>query len=387
MAVDRLERMGERPLWAVAILAVAVAGGCATQRGAVSSGDVVVSATFGSDGRLWRAYPRAGRLYVDHSDDHAQSFSAPVAVSPRGQRVLATPEDRPQVAVSAQGRVYVSYAADQPRHWVSYLGVSDDGGERFAPPVALSDRIGEGLDSMDRLALSPTGVPFLLWYEASRDHDQAVLYMRVWGTDPTASSIKVYEGLCACCRMAVDFDAQGQPVILARFVYPGSVRDHGMMRLGTDGARGPPWRVTDDGWRIAACPEHGPALSIAGDGRYHVAWFTQGARRKGLFYAYSNDAGGHYSEPLPVGTPRALAGHPQVRALGERVVLVWQEYDGAKTRILAMQSEDRGVTWSAPTGLAASKSASDYPFLVSDGQALYLSWNSLDNGYLLVRID
>jgi hypothetical protein len=29
----------------------------------------------------------------------------------------------------------------------------------------------------------------------------------------------------------------------------------------------------------------------------------------------------------------------------------------------------------------------DFPFLLTDGQAIFLSWNSQDKGYRLIRID
>ena len=51
-------------------------------------------------------------------------------------------------------------------------------------------------------------------------------------------------------------------------------------------------RVSNDDWQISACPHHGPSLSISPAGTYHVAWYTNGKARKGLFYARSDDEGG-----------------------------------------------------------------------------------------------
>ena len=69
------------------------------------------------------------------------------------------------------------------------------------------------------------------------------------------------DGTCECCRLAAARDPAGGLVVLSRMVYPGGIRDFGLIR---DGATGPATtsRLTDDDWQIDACPENGGALSI-----------------------------------------------------------------------------------------------------------------------------
>ena len=115
----------------------------------------------------------------------------------------------------------------------------------------------------------------------------------------------------------------GQPVLFRRMIYPGGVRDHGLLKRDSQGK----WhakRTTFDDWQINACPEHGPALAISPQGRYHIAWFTQGKARQGLFYAHSDDQGAHFSAALPFGERTALASHPALMTVGQRVVMVWR---------------------------------------------------------------
>ena len=64
---------------------------------------------------------------------------------------------------------------------------------------------------------------------------------------------------------------------------------------------GPVRRVSADEWKIEACPHHGPSIAILPDGSYHVAWFTDGSARKGLFYARADNG------DTPFGAPRALS--------------------------------------------------------------------------------
>ena len=71
-------------------------------------------------------------------------------------------------------------------------------------------------------------------------------------------------------------------------------------------------RVSKDDWQIAACPHHGPSLSISAAGAYHVTWYTNGKARKGLFYARSQDEGRTFSEPLAIGRAGSQS-HPAIR--------------------------------------------------------------------------
>jgi hypothetical protein len=349
----------------------------------------VVTATFGPDGRLWRLTPTAEYVYVDFSTDHGVSFSSPVAVNSEPQRIKAQPEDRPSLAVDRRGRVLVIYFADGPQPWTTYFSLSSDGGKHFSPSVPVSDHADTAKHYQDLLAVGPDGKIYVFWHD---ERDKAAtgkvsLYYTL-SSEPISGQFpnhQVVDSICDCCRTALDFDVSGTPVLFKRMVYPGSIRDHGLLTL-TAGGTWTSRRVTNDDWQIDACPEHGPTLSIADDGRYHIAWFTQGRQRQGLFYAHSDDAGSNFSQPMSFGEIKALAGHASVLSLGQRVLLVWKEFDGKKTRIRMLQSPDRGNSWAPPRTLAESASASDHPFLLDDGETVFLSWNSKDHGYKLLPI-
>jgi hypothetical protein len=296
--------------------------------------------------------------------------------------------------VDRLGRIFVVYYADDPHPVATYYSYSLDDGQHFNTPRLLSDQRPEVEYSMDMLVSDPSGRLYLFWYE-NRGKDRwaeeqgASLYYTSMDQPEqlTITNHKIKDAMCECCRLAVDFDTDSLPVLFARFIFPDSIRDHGMLKMTLDGTPGSSWRVTYDDWQLEACPEHGPALSIAGDGRYHITWFTLGQREQGLFYAYSDDQGKHFSPPMPFGAKQSLAQHADVLALDRRVVLVWKEFDGEKTRTMAMQSHDRSSTWSSASVIAESDSDSDYPFLMTDGKAIFLSWNTQDHGYRLIPIE
>jgi len=351
-----------------------------------------VSAAFGPDRRLWRIVPTTDHVYVDFSSDYGKTFSPPVPVNVERVPIRTQSEYRPQIAVDPAGRVYVAYPAFGLQPWTTYLSVSENRGQHFSMPEPLSDKARTANSFQAVLAIGPKGDLHAFWHDEREGADEArgndIFHTALDAKGKTLqSNQKIVDGVCSCCRLAVDFDTDGRPVLITRFIYPGNVRDHGLLKPQDDRAEWTAVRATDDDWKIEACPVHGPALSVGRDGRYHIAWFTQGNKRQGLFYAHSDDQGRRFSEPVALGDSKQLPGHPDVLAMGERVVLAWNEFDGRKNRVMVKQSGDGGNTWSEAIATAESDSDADFPFLLTDGQAIFLSWNSQNKGYRLIRID
>ncbi|MFZ2541060.1 MAG: sialidase family protein, partial [Gallionella sp.] len=197
------------------------------------------------------------------------------------------------------------------------------------------------------------------------------------------ANIKAAEHTCECCRVAMAVDTDGYPVIAWRHIFDTNIRDHALVKL--DGKM-KPVRLGNENWNIAACPHHGPSLSIAADGVYHATWFSNAPQLRGLFYAYSTDHGKTFSSPLNFGNLEAQPAHPYVLSLGTRIYLVWKEFDGESTSILGRSSSDGGKSWTMPIKLASTSDTSDSPMLVSDSNHVYLSWNTLKEGYRLIEI-
>lgn len=343
-----------------------------------------VAVHFAPDGRLWRLRLDDAHLYVDSSADLGNHYTPPVRVNAHPLPLRATAEDRPGIIADGKGRVVVSFAADVPRPWTTHVAISTDGGHTFAAPQTVNDGAASARNFQHLMALGPDGRVHRYWHGLRpRQEDDSITDL--YHAELPGSAERIAGDLCACCRHALDFDPGGRPVLLARMVYPGQIRDHGLIEPGPASS----WstrRITHDLWQIDACPEHGPALSIGEDGRQHYAWFTQGSVRQGLYYAHSDDDGRQVSSPLPFGNAHALAGHPQVLRAGTRVVLAWQEYDGKTTTIWTQTSPDRGETWSAPSPAVSGAGRADYPFLLRRGEEIFLSWNTNQIGHRLIRI-
>ena len=355
-------------------------------------GGQIVTAAFGPDKRLWRIVPEKKHVYVDYSTDLGKTFSAPVLINKESQLIKVSGENRPAIAVDRSGRITVVYAAEGAQPVTLYFSVSTNNGQSFSTPSPLSDKASEANSFQGRLILNPSGQTYVFWHDERNRTDwrkpgNTIYYTTINGQSGlNFVAQKLSDNLCECCHIAAAFDIDGQAILFARFIYPGGIRDHGLIRASADGKEPFSSRVTFDQWNIEACPEQGPAISISDDGRYHIAWFTQGSVRQGLFYAFSSDRGQHFSNPLSFGDSEKLPSHPDIMALEKHIILTWTEFDGVKTQLMVMQSNDGGQTWSQPKSIAEATAETDYPFLLSNNQGIFVSWNSKAEGYRLIPL-
>ena len=355
------------------------------------AGGLFVSAAFGPDGRLWRVVPEKQHVYVDYSTDLGKTFSVPVAVNTEDQRIKVSGENRPGIAVDRSGRIYVVYPAESNQPVTVFFSMSADNGHSFSTPSPLSGATSEANSFQGRLALNPSGQAYVFWHDERSRTDwrqlgNAIYYSTIDNRGTPTAARQLSDTLCDCCRIAAAFDGGGQPVLFARFIYPGGIRDHGLIKVPAEGNKPIAWRVTFDQWNIEACPDHGPAIAIS-DNTYHIAWFTQGNARQGLFYAYSTDQGQHFSNPLPFGAAGKLPSHPDVMAKGKHITLTWTEFDGSKSQLMVMQSHDGAQTWLPAKSVAESTAEIDFPFLLSKNGDIFVSWNSKNEGYRLIPVN
>ena len=365
-------------------------------REALSKPPLAVTTAFDENGRLWQAHIRDRHLYVSHSDDRGKSFSRPIMVNPEPEHIAGDGENRPKI-VARNRTVYVSYTQALEKPMAGYIRFSRsvDGGNTFSRPVTINDDLEVISHRFEAMGVNERGRVFLAWLD-KRDLQAAgkqgkkyagvAVYYAV-SDDGGASfrpNIKVADHSCECCRVAMAMDVDGTPVILWRHIFGKNTRDHALLRL--DG-RSALVRASEDGWEIDACPHHGPSLSIADDGVYHLAWYTGAEGRAGLYYRRSRDHGKTFTAPIPFGNRNAQPARPQVLSLGTRVFLAWKEFDGTGTAVRWMRSSDGGATWSAPATVATAAGASDHPLLASDGVRAYLSWYAAKEGHRLIELE
>jgi hypothetical protein len=357
-----------------------------------------VTPAFSQDGTLWLAWMAGGHVSVASSWDGGHSFSAPVQVTREPLSLDWGPDARPKIALDRHGGIAVAFSIFRDKAFNGQVLTtrSNDGGKSFAPlrPITPNNES----QRFEAVAFDRSGILFAAWLdkrnrvparEAAQKYDGAGLFFATSkdGGATYSDARLAADNTCECCRLGLAFDPSDHPVVLFRNIFEGGVRDHAIMTFADAATSGELHRVSRDDWEIAACPHHGPSLSISAAGTYHVAWYTNGKARKGLFYAHSRDGGKTFSEPLPIGQPGKNPSRPQIIAGPHGTAMVWKEFDGEKTTINLMTSVDDGVSWSPPRVISSTTDASDHPLLVSDGRRSYLSWMTKADGYRFQPIE
>lgn len=350
---------------------------------------LAVNVAFDGRGRLWRVRAGSDGIWVDHSDDRGASFAGAVRAS--AEVPAADGELAPEIALAPDGTVVVAYTLPGPPGTFAghiRFARSSDGGASFAPPETVNDNREAITHRFQSLILDAQGIAHLVWIdkrdgEAARrrgvEYRGAAIYAaRADAKGRIGANARVAEHSCECCRIATAPDADGVPVAFWRHVFADGSRDHALARLDGSAAV----RATFEGWRIDACPHHGPALAIGPDRTRHLAWFTGARGEARVLYQAQDAAGGPLAPPRRLGGDQA--GYPALLATGRVVVVAWKEFDGHATRIYAERSRDGGRSFEAARALASSDGPSDRPRLAAEGERIYLSWNTQNEGYRLI---
>ena len=351
---------------------------------------------FTADGKLLLAWTASGVVSVAQSMDGGKSFSPAVKIAEHGKALDTGSDARPQIVSDSKGNVFLAYAFFKDSQWNAQINSvrSNDAGNTFTAPQSLvqdgsSQRFPSALLKSDdsifiswidkRLvaAAKQKGAPRLggsIAYSTSYDGG------KTFQTEKFAN-----ESSCECCRIGASLDPKNQAVIAYRAIFPGGIRDQATQLITAKGAE-PIRRVADDDWKTDACPHHGPSIAVSGSGKFHVAWFTQGTKRAGVFYANSSNQGISYSNPVRIGAEGSNVARPYLLAIDRQVWLVWKEFDGTASSVYLKHSQDDGVSWSEPKVLAKTTAYSDHPLLLRQEQTVYLSWLTRADGYQLLKV-
>ena len=351
---------------------------------------------FTADSKLLLAWTANGVVSVAQSTDLGKSFTPAVSIAEHGKALDTGSDARPQIVSDSKGNIFLAYAFFKDSQWNAQINTarSSDGGKTFGTPESLvRDSSSQRFPSM--LLKSDDSI-FISWIDkrlvaAAKEKGRprlggSIAYSTSRDGGKTFQTEKfANESSCECCRIWVSLDPSNQPVIAYRTIFPGGIRDQATQLIDSKGTE-PIRRVADDNWKTDACPHHGPSIAVSGSGKFHVAWFTQGTKRAGVFYANSSNQGLTYSTPVRVGAEGANISRPYLLAIDRQVWLVWKEFDGSTTSVYLKHSQDDGASWSESRVLAKTAAYSDHPLLLRQDQAVYLSWLTRADGYQLIKV-
>ncbi len=359
-----------------------------------------ISSVFDKQGRLWSAWTNGNFLYVNHSDDMGATFSQAVKVNVIAEKISAGHEHRPKIKVSNKGVVFLSWTRKLNKLFTGNIRFSKsiDKGKSFSAPITVNDKKETSSHRFDALGVNKRGDIYISWLDkrdsqkairAGKKYNGAAAYYAV-STDQGNSfskNRKIADNSCECCRMALDFDVKGFPVIAWRNIYGENIRDHSIVNFKNRFEVNKPNRLSNDNWKINGCPHHGPSLSISNKNIYHAVWFNDAIKKHGIFYANSHDAGESFSKPLPIGRYENNASNADIVTFHNAVYIVWQEYTQSTYQLFGMKSEDNGISWNKAKHISTSLKKSDYPFLLIDNQQVYVSWHIPGRAYHLISVD
>jgi len=342
------------------------------------------SATVDAAGNLWAVVKDAGHIAVHRSADAGRTWSAPKRVTSAPEATDSGGDARPKIAAGPGGEVYVTWTRPLGRPYAGEIRFarSVDGGASFGAPMVVHADRQLITHRFDALAVNAKGQVFVAWIDKRDQEAQrgkgpayrgAAVYWAV-SDDRGASfrgDFKLADYSCECCRIALLPRADGGFDALWRHVFEPNLRDHAMAAMLPEGRAGALSRATFDDWRIDVCPHHGPSLTADASGRRHAVWFSGAAKNPGVFY-------GRLAENRVEGQRRIggqTAEHADLAAAGNRLAVAWKEFDGARSRLRALRSDDAGASWQERE-LAVTSGASGQPAVLVRGGQFLVFWNT-----------
>ena len=355
------------------------------------------STVFGPNGKVWLVWSFGDMVYVSISSDGGATFVSARPVTEKMSTLDDNSEARPRLTLLADGSLLLTFT-QRDSHYMGRLFTarSVDEGRTFSKPQPMLDEPGQRFGTP---LLLPSGRVVVAWLDLrnnkaakARGQTYKDTGVAVAWSDDNGQSFQgkaiLADYSCDCCRMAAALGPDGHAVFAWRHVFDGTTRDHAMAQLNDDGTLGPLQRIAMDGWKIDACPMHGPSISIDTDGTWHATWFTGAEGKAGLYYARSTNQGATFSAPQALGNPVMKPSRPQVVAgSGQNVWRAWKEFDGQITTVQAQHSDNGGRNWGATRAVARTQGASDHPQLLTHGDGVYLSWLTRLEGYSLVKLN
>ncbi len=361
-------------------------------------------AAIDGQGRLWVAQVQAAaasgagqslsNIALAWSADEGKSWTRAGLALTVPEAIEANGEGRPKIAFGPRGELYLTYTQPLDKPHTGYIRFtrSTDGGQSFAAPVTVQRDLAVTGHRFDSIIIDAQGRIFIAWIDkrdldvaraAKRAYRGAALYYAVSSDNGISfgPDVKLADHCCECCRIALAIGPGGDVVAMWRHIFAPNVRDHAIATLPASGRPGAITRVSVDDWRIDACPHHGPALAFDARGRRHQVWFSGADDRGGLFHSVTQ-ADGRAGKAVRLGGIRAE--HGDIIAAGPAVALVWKEFDGQLTKVMARLST--GGAWQEKT-LATSRGASDHPHLVRRGDAIWLVWRTEDEALVVRKLE
>jgi hypothetical protein len=348
---------------------------------------LAVAAALAPDGSLWVVGVDRGReVWLRRSTDQGLSWGDRRVIDSAGDLIVAEGDSRPSIAFGPRGQMVLAWAKPLAKPYTGDIRMvrSTDAGQSFGAPFTVHADRQVITHRFQSVGFDQHGVLHTVWIDkrdgeaaraAAGGDRQAYVGAAIYrnesrdGGATFGPDIKLAEHSCECCRIALAATPEGQLAAVWRHVFDGE-RDHAFAVLG---AGAEPVRASQDGWKLAVCPHHGPGLTPAAGGGYHAVWFGERAGTAGVRYGRLDARGAPLGAALRL--PDEAAEHADVMSAGPRVVVVWRSFDGQAFHLRAWVSNDSGATFTQRE-LASTAADNDHPRLAADPSHLIAVWHT-----------
>ena len=240
-------------------------------------------------------------------------WSAPVTIV-RDSALVVNFADVPRVAWLSRNDLTVAWLQKSGAGRYDYgirVARSHDGGRSWVRSVAPHDTTesGEhGFMSLVPLPNARVAVTYLNGHAHGEGGSAGGTQVAIseYDTKGTLSKLVTLDRrACDCCQTAGASSSRGL-IVVYRDRTPDEIRDISVTRL-ENGKWTEPVPVSNDRWKINACPVNGPAIAANGP-RVVVAWFSAARDSGKVQLAFSHNGGAEFLPPIridggaPVGT-------------------------------------------------------------------------------------
>ena len=283
--------------------------------------------------------------------------------------------DFPSLALSADGSIGAQWLVRGGGEIWAYgirFAVRGTAGEWTAPQIPHGRERAAEHGFVSLLSDAP-GEFELVWLDGREMQHGGEMELRytTWRDGRFGPERVLDDDVCTCCQ--TDAAVFGDERFVAyRDHAPGEIRDISFVRF--DGADwSAPIPLSNDGWRIGACPVNGPALD-AHQRSLTLAWFTQARDQPRVWARRSDDFGETFGDVLRIddGDP---VGRVDVAVLDDgSAVISWLErVDGEAVVSLRRWVGDQPGPI-LELGRTAAHRESGFPRLATDGSTVWAAW-------------
>ena len=328
------------------------------------------------------------------------------------------------IAADETGRVHLAWRDEQDGNPEIYYKRSPDGGVSWGPAIRLTNA--SGGSENPAIAVSGatvvivwmdlrTGAP-QIWYKQSSDGgitwqpDAQVTFstgggsypsLAVWGNARHVVYVDGRDGNAEVCYIrSLDAGANwSAPVRLSAlphnsytptiavwrsnvYVAWTDTRHFGMVetleeeyfRRSTDGGTSfePEQRLTTD---PPESPANSWAPSLAARDQYvWISWFDSRDGNFEIYFKYSKDAGVSWSPNTRLTTTPGQSQRPVIANLNNQLFIVYWDNTGSEDEVYFLQSNDLGLSWSAPERLTFSDGAAMRPGVAAAATGVHVAW-------------